>query len=303
MQVLKNVQFQKNGMLSVVQFKTDQQDTLQYISIKKAIEQQVLEVKEVSEGGSVNNLAVFNLSENYIFLMDGDILMGAKQNRTLNTSILIKPNSKTIIPVSCVEQGRWSKVSDNFIDCDLAAPSFIRGEKLRDVSDNLKKGESYKSNQGKVWDNVHSYQVMHKVSSNTSNLLDVYEGKKKDINKFIKPFEVNPEANGLAIFNMNKLLVMDVFNRKDVYQEYFPKIIKGAALEVIHLKEKENNLTEAEGFFKVLDFSDTLNKTEYKEYKGAGVGSEKRYEGEVVGSELNFNNNLVHLSAFQNHKK
>lgn len=302
MQVLKNVQFQKNGMLSVVQFKTDQQDTLQYISIKKAIEQQVLEVKEVSEGGSVNNLAVFNLSENYIFLMDGDILMGAKQNRTLNTSILIKPNSKTIIPVSCVEQGRWSRVSNTFTDCDLAAPTFMRGEKLKDVSDSLRSGNAYHSNQGKVWANVNSYQKIHKVSSETSNLLDVYEGNRTSIEEFIKSYSANLEANGLALFNMGKMLSMDVFNRKDVYQEYFMKIIKGAALEVIHLKQKENNFNEAEGYFKVLDFSDTLTKMKYQEYKGAGEGIEKRFEGEIVGSELSFKNNLVHLSAFYNNK-
>ena len=63
---------------------------------------------EVSRGGSVPELKVVNKSDRMLLILDGEELVGAKQNRIVNTTILIAGNTATVIPVSCVEQGRWS---------------------------------------------------------------------------------------------------------------------------------------------------------------------------------------------------
>ena len=47
-------------------------------------------------------------------LFDGEELKGAKQNRILNTTILIAAGSSLDVPVSCTEQGRWSYASREF---------------------------------------------------------------------------------------------------------------------------------------------------------------------------------------------
>jgi len=75
----------------VVQLATADQDTLKYISSEAAIKADLLRVTEVSESGSVNELLVLNGSDAFVFLMDGDILLGAKQNRVLNTSVFSRP--------------------------------------------------------------------------------------------------------------------------------------------------------------------------------------------------------------------
>ena len=94
--------FIKSGSLSVVQFRTDNADTFRYISLSNALKNKFAEINEISESGSVNDLNLSNHSEHFIFISDGDILSGAKQNRVLNTSVLVPPGSKLTIPVSCV---------------------------------------------------------------------------------------------------------------------------------------------------------------------------------------------------------
>ena len=106
----------------------------EYITLKEALDKNQLTVKEVSHGGSVPELKVINNAEIAILLLDGEELVGAKQNRVLNTTILLKKKSETIIPVSCTEHGRWSYVSEEFSDSGTVMSPSIRMLKARSIS-------------------------------------------------------------------------------------------------------------------------------------------------------------------------
>ena len=73
-----------------------------------------VQIGETSEAGRVPELRVLNHGDRAVFLLDGEELIGAKQNRVLNLSILVPPHSESTIPVSCVESGRWSRRSAHF---------------------------------------------------------------------------------------------------------------------------------------------------------------------------------------------
>lgn len=115
--------------MQVIQLFSDVEECLYYLTLKEALEKKLLLIQEVSTGGSVPELKVINHSDDPVLLLDGEELSGAKQNRVLNTTILVKGNSEVIIPVSCTEQGRWSYQTDRFYDSDIISPSFLRAKK------------------------------------------------------------------------------------------------------------------------------------------------------------------------------
>ena len=81
-----------------------------WLTLGDALEQQVLTVTEISHGGSVPELAVINRADCPVLLLDGEELIGAKQNRVLNTTILLKEN---IISKDCAQrQGRTLRLTD-----------------------------------------------------------------------------------------------------------------------------------------------------------------------------------------------
>ena len=202
----KILSIQQKDNLAVVQFATVPKNTLEIVTSTFALKNNLIEVKEISDGGSVNELLVLNHSGKFVFLMDGDILDGAKQNRVLNTSVLLAPQSKTKIPVSCVESGRWDYKSSNFQPTDYVAPANLRANKAMKVSINLDSLQGHKSDQREVWDNVADYSSSLGVSSDTSNLSDVFDGSQNSYQKFLHSFTHHPEANAVVFFVNKKPL-------------------------------------------------------------------------------------------------
>ncbi|MFO7598242.1 MAG: DUF6569 family protein [Candidatus Desulfacyla sp.] len=79
---------------------------VEYLLLDEALSGGLIEVVEVSGGGSVPELKVVNKSVKLVLILDGEELVGAKPNRIVNTTILVGRNSTLVIPVSCVEHGR-----------------------------------------------------------------------------------------------------------------------------------------------------------------------------------------------------
>src|SRR5262245_1840940 len=82
-------------------------DPVDYRLSAEAVADGSVVVEESSDSGSVPTLRVTNKGERRVLFLEGEELRGAKQNRVLNTSVLIGAKAQTTIPVSCVEQGRW----------------------------------------------------------------------------------------------------------------------------------------------------------------------------------------------------
>ena len=66
------------------------------LTLKNAMDKEVLKVEEVDEQGEVPELRAVNEAEMPVLLLDGEELIGAKQNRIINITILLKKRSRTL---------------------------------------------------------------------------------------------------------------------------------------------------------------------------------------------------------------
>src|SRR6476619_1815106 len=100
--------------LTVFPLFEDAGKSINYLLAERALAQGTVTVEELTESGSVPTLVVDNQSDSLVLFLEGQELRGAKQNRVLNTSVLVAARTKINIPVSCVEQGRWRYSSRHF---------------------------------------------------------------------------------------------------------------------------------------------------------------------------------------------
>jgi hypothetical protein len=107
---------------------------------------------------------------------------------------LVKEKSELVIPVSCTEQGRWSYQTDEFFNSENFLPFEIRANKAAFVSNSLKEGGNYHSDQGAIWDDIAEFSVKFGVHSATGAMKDIFEGKKDDLEEYIQAFPCLPST-------------------------------------------------------------------------------------------------------------
>ncbi len=274
-----------------------------YVTLGEAIDQGFLKVTEVSEGGSVPELAVVNDGEVFVLLLDGEELRGAKQNRMLNTTILLKPKSKTIIPVSCTEQGRWSYASREFSDSGMVMAREVRAKKAASVSESLRAGAGYASDQGQVWEEIACFSRKLRVASPTSAMRDVYGAREKDLDEFLAAFHLVDGQHGLLVAMDGKVAGLDLLSSPAAFGRLFPKLVKSYAMDALSRGERSKEAGPV-GDEVAREFLDSAAKCVSSAHPSRGTGEDVRLEGKtVVGSALVADGCVVHLALFRREER
>ena len=249
-----------------------------------------LRIRETSESGSVPELIVENLLAERVLLYDGEELVGAKQNRILNVSVLVEAKSTLTIPVSCVEQGRWSRRSADFSAAPHAASPELRHRKNAALhAQPLARGVS----QGEVWDAVHEKATRMGVHSPTGASADTFRAHAGALRALEERFPAQPGQCG-AILGIGDSTCFDAVSRPDAFARLWPKLRAGYLLDALeHLDGKPAP------FGAIPMIVDAVQQAEWSRQPSVGLGEDIRLHGErVLGSGLELEGEVIQLSAF-----
>ena len=114
-------------------------------------------------------LRVISAADRPVLLLDGEELIGAKQNRVLNTTVLVAAHARLTVPVSCVEQGRWAYASRRFAAGDSSLYASVRARKAEHVTRSLRATGQHASDQGDIWQRLSLKDAEHEVRSDTGD--------------------------------------------------------------------------------------------------------------------------------------
>ncbi len=267
-----------------------------YITLDQALREKSVKVTEVSEGGSVPELFFVNAGEMGVFLLDGEELVGAKQNRILNLSVLVSGGSRVKIPVSCVEQGRWHYRSREFSTSKSSYFAKGRAKKIAQVSESLKARGERDGNQGQVWQEVSRLADYLDTSSSTEAMADIFAAKEAELQPYLQAFELVLNQVGALFVIHGQILGLDCFDSPPIFAMLLPKLVRGYAMEAlatpIPAVTPQPNLG-------IQGFLAELQKAQVDTFPALGEGSDLRLKGQtLIGSALIARQRVIHLSAF-----
>ena len=208
---------------------------LEYLVLDEAVKQGLV----IKETRTVAEVYAENGTGKNVLLLIGEYLVGGWQNRMMATNAYLAKNFKGSIPARCVQQHRWSVTPGFFADAEpygSERSSELFSTSERRVSPSVMMAASLGS-QGDVWNQVNCLMESTGAKSDTHNIGDIYDIKKKDISEYVKGFDYAPGCVGMIIGTPNgdgsKRYSIELFDRKGTMRKQFGKLIESYALEAV----------------------------------------------------------------------
>jgi hypothetical protein len=254
-----------------------------FISLDQAIKKKYVEVGEVSEEGEISKVKLRNDSDRFIFLPQGEMITGAKQDRVIIISTIVVPNTTEILNVSCVEQGRWEFESQEFKASDYSHP------KLRKTI--IESSEDVQQN---VWNEVDACLTDFEGESESSSLPKGLKDVKKQFKGAEKKIKLPKTACGVAVLSGEELLGMDLFDSSKTFLLYKQKLLESYIIEGLKRKDEKSKKEYAEELLnEMLDSKATIKSNPLSQ--SVVCLHTKRLKADLLLHE----NRVCHLTAFE----
>ncbi|MGI9310127.1 MAG: ARPP-1 family domain-containing protein [bacterium] len=310
------------------QARADGAKTADYLGFDEAVEREQVSVTEIDDGGSVPTLLLDNHAAQPVFLLDGEQLIGAKQNRTVNLSLLVAGGVKTEIPVSCVEAGRWSRNSRKFHGSRHMHYSRGRRDKMAQVNRNLRQHKSRRADQGQVWSSIADKRAAFAAEAPTAAMDDIYESATARLSDYERGLTPAPRQVGAVFAIDGEASGFDLFADAAQCAKYFSKLVGSHALDALESANQPGNTrrkmrskmrdkaygeasgeSSGESSDKARDelparevataFLQRFAVAAEEVHDAIGLGSDVRVESaEVIGAGLVLEDECVHLAGF-----
>ena len=206
-----------------------------HITMEEALKQG-MEISELRD--QVARLRIHNPLKEKVLGVEGEVLKGCKQNRTLNTTLMVDAKTHLAVPVSCVEQGRWSAPMGHMDKGVSHSPSNVRRAVRESVYKSKKDFGGYESNQGSVWENVQDYSKDAQETSASGNFDEVAEKeqRKPEVSTVYRSLNAAAKgATGYALAVGGNWVSAEMFGHSEDWKILGPSILRGMAGEISRL--------------------------------------------------------------------
>jgi hypothetical protein len=270
------------GGLTVVPLYPEREPVVEYVGLDEAVAGG-LAVTEVSDAGAVESLLVANPLGTAALLYEGEELVGAKQNRVLERSILVAAGSKLEIPAKCVERGRWGYSSPAFAPAPRAAHPELR----------LLSHVAGPAAQAHVWAEVDAKAARLEAFSVTHAAEAMHTAKGASLDEYLQALPRLDGQAGAIVGIAGELTCLDYVSRSEVFAGLYLKLLRGYALSAIE-RPLDTQLRRRD----IGRFLGELELAKRAPRPAVGLGEEGVLTEYAVGSELVVEGETVALSAY-----
>ena len=259
-----------------------------YVSLERGLARGLV-IDELDDAGDVSELRVVNRAADDVLLYEGQELEGAKQDRILDRTVLVAAGATLVVPVSCVEQGRWRRTSAAFSAAPRASHPNLRRRKAERLLASAEPGAA----QSVVWDEVAAKAERLGVRAPTGAQGAAFVEMDEAIAGRATAFRRLPGQCGAVFGLAGRPVCVDMVSRPEVWADIHDKLLAGYLLDAL-----EPSLETPTAEDDLAAFVDRACGLRPEPHPSVGAGRPLRVaDAGVVGSGLEVDGELVQLSA------
>jgi hypothetical protein len=265
---------------------------VEYLTLDDSTAETLITIEESSGAGSVPEIRVRNQAKCRVFIPEGSTLIGAKQNRVVNLSVMLAPESVTLIPVSCVERGRWQFSAPHFTP-SYFADSPLRAMMCAGTTASLKSTGKVHIDQGHVWNHVDAMLGGAKAASPTRANHAIHDAWHQDLADYEAQLTMPESATGVAVEIDGILETVELFENPSTLRKLWPRLARSYTLAALSRAPSLGKETDVKGLL------ERVLASPNESYQPVGIGTTIRLtHAEAVGGALICDGRLIHLSLF-----
>ncbi len=222
--------------LAVYLIHSGSQDPRTFITLTEGLKNDTVKITE-KEREEVNEVVIQNTSDSYLFLQEGDLIRGGKQDREIYASLILPPNSpQEKVKVFCVQHGRWVR-GEKGANFGVATNVAFAPKEVRQAA-------KYTGEQTVVWSQVAEQRVaiaqglaVSLPKEDTGNLNDVTESAAvRNVGqifneKLAYALDLHPDAVGVAIAVNGNVEEINVYPNHALLRKQFDRLVRSYAVQ------------------------------------------------------------------------
>lgn len=273
-----------------------EEGAVSYLLLDEAIQAGLASVTEISEAGRVPEMKLTNDADRPVLVLEGEELRGGKQNRTTNLTILAPPRTTIIIPVSCVESGRWHASNPVAEVSEIVHMARGRAAKAASVSWSLRHEGIACADQGRVWRDIDEAAQQLHAPSPTGAMSDIFATHRSRIGELVAGFRPVERQLGALFAVDGEPVGFDLFGHHSTLCEMLPKLARSYAIDALRTG---TGTGAAAGAQAVRWLIDSAASATVEVFAAVGLGTTVRLSADgVVGGGLIHHERVIHLAAF-----
>lgn len=269
-----------------------------WLAAGEAVEQGKLEIVEQG-AGEVGELLARNLCGRPVLLVEGETLVGCKQNRVVAHTVMVAPGRTVVVPVGCMEQGRWSRAQGAFAMGATRMEPSLRRKTVAETIHHRRIAGRPSLDQGRLWEEVAACQDLHGMPSPTGDYHETLQRREAETRDSVQRAASLSDQVGIVALWRDRLLGLELVGHPGAWKAMAQRTIASYALAAGSMERREPDDEAASPERTAAEWIEAVRAARITVRPALDLGRDLELAGPgFVGSALWHEEAPAHLSVF-----